>query len=316
MYKIKKVKLGKTDLEIPTLGLGTSFLARPSMLVPEREAIEMVQHAFSKGINFFDTAPYYGAGNAERRLGKALEGVPRDSFILETKVGRLVEPDGSVVFDYSKEGIERSLAESLKRLKMDRIDIALMHDPDIVFTNFKQAQEIVELLLHWRKQGIVRAIGVGTNYWEPLVEYAKQADFDCFLLAGRYTLLEQKAATEFLPLCLEKGIGVFVGGVYNSGILATGPIPGAYYNYGEANEVVKEQVRRIEKICQRHNVPLSVAALQFPTANQAVTCMIVGAKTISEIDENFQKLEQTIPIALWDELKEEGLVEKEVPVPV
>ena len=311
---VPKVRLGKTNLEIPRLGLGTSFLARPNMLISEAEALETVQFALSKGINFFDTAPLYGAGNAERRLGKALTGFPRDSFILETKVGRLVQPDGRVIFDFSKDGIRRSLEESLERLKMDRVDIVLLHDPNGVFENFREALEVFPILADWRSQGVVRAIGAGMTNWEWPAQFARHADFDCFLLAGRYSLLEQNAAAEFLPLCQEKGMAVFIGGVYNSGILATGPVPGAMYDYKEAGEAVKERVRQLEAICNRHNVPLSLAALQFPTGHPGVTSLIVGAKSPAEIADNLYKLEQTVPEALWEDLKQAGLVDPNVPV--
>lgn len=311
---VPKVRLGNTGLEIPRLGMGTSFLARPNMLVPEDEALETVRYALSRGINFFDTAPLYGSGHAERRLGKALAGFPRDSYILETKVGRRLQPDGSVIFDYSRDGIRRSLEESLERLKMDRVDIVLLHDPEGVFENFREALDVFPILADWRSQGVVRAIGAGMNQWEWPAEFARHADFDCFLLAGRYSLLEQKAAAEFLPLCQEKGIGVFVGGVYNSGILATGPVPGAMYQYREATEPIKERVRQLEEICNRHNVPLSVAALQFPTGHPGVTSLIVGAKSPAEIADNLDKLEQTVPDALWEDLKQAGLVDQNVPV--
>jgi len=311
---VPKVRLGNTGLEIPRLGLGTSFLARPNMLIPEAEALETVQYALSRGINLFDTAPLYGSGNAERRLGKALAGVPRDSFILETKVGRRVQPDGNVIFDYSKDGIRRSLEESLERLQMDRVDIILLHDPNGAFKNFREALEVFPILADWRSQGIVRAIGAGMTRWDWPAEFARNADFDCFLLAGRYSLLEQEAAAEFLPLCQEKGIGVFIGGVYNSGILATGPVPGAMYEYRAATEPIKERVRQIEAICNRYNVPLSLAALQFPTGHPGVTSLIVGAKSPAEIADNLAKLEQTVPEALWDDLKQAGLVDRNVPV--
>lgn len=314
-FNISKVQVGKTGLKIPTMGMGTSFLARPNVPVPEAEALGTVEYALSRGVNFFDTAPLYGSGNAERRLGKALAGVPRDSFILETKVGRLIQPDGSVVFDYSKEGIRRSLEESLTRLKMDRVDIVLLHDPDGFFSEPEQALELYPILAEWRSQGVVKAIGAGMNQWRWLAEFARRADFDCFLLAGRYTLLNQEPAQEFLPLCQEKDISVFVGGVYNTGILATGPVADAFYEYQPASEEIKEQVRRLEVICQRHKVPLSVAALQFPAANPAVTSLIVGAKNPREIEDNLQKLEQPVPVVLWEDLQKAGLLLKSVPVP-
>ncbi|MDB5078097.1 MAG: hypothetical protein JWP00_21 [Chloroflexi bacterium] len=315
MNRTETFKVGKTKLEVPGMGLGTSYLARPSVLVPEDEAVEMVQYAFSRGINFFDTAPLYGSGNAERRLGKALEGIPRDSFVLETKIGRLVQPDGSVIFDYSKDGVQRSLEESLKRLKMDRVDILLLHDPDAHFDNLSEASRTFELLADWRSQGVIRALGVGLTSWETLAEFARTVDFDCCLLAGRYTLLEQKAL-DCLALCQEKGISIFAAGIYNTGILATGAVPGASYEYGPAREPILERVRKIEALCQRHNVPLGVAALRFPTGNPAVTSLIVGAKTASEVRDNLQKLQQPIPAAFWAELKQEGLLDEKAPVPL
>jgi len=313
---VPKVQIGKTGLKISTMGVGTSFLARPNVPVPEAEALETVEYALTRGINFFDTAPLYGSGNAERRLGKALAGVPRDSFVIETKVGRLVQPDGSMVFDYSKDGIRRSLEESLTRLKMDRVDIVLLHDPDGFFSEPQQALELYPILAEWRSQGMVKAIGAGMNQWMWLAEFAHRAHFDCFLLAGRYTLLNQEPAKEFLPLCQDKGISVFVGGVYNTGILATGPVPGAFYEYQSAPEEIKEQVRRIEAICRRYKVPLSVAALQLPAAHSAVTSLIVGAKNPREIEDNLQKIDQPVPVELWEDLQKAGVLDNSVPVPI
>ncbi|MBN9389926.1 MAG: aldo/keto reductase [Chloroflexi bacterium] len=311
---VPKVKVGRTGLEIPRIGLGTGFLARPDMLISEQKALETVRYALSRGINFFDTAPMYGSGHAEKRLGKALAEFPRDSFVIETKVGRLVQPDGKVIFDYSPDSLKRSLEESLERLKMDRVDILLMHDPEGAFSEPGQALEVFPLLADWRAQGVVKAIGAGMNQWEWPAEFARQADFDCFLLAGRYTLLEQKPATEFFPLCLEKGISVFAAGVYNTGILATGPVEDAMYNYQPAPEAVKEKVRRLEAICQKHDVSLNGAALQFPTTHPAVTSLIVGAKNPAEIADNLEKLQQPIPEALWLELKKAGFIAPYVPV--
>lgn len=311
---VPRVKVGKTELEIPRIGMGTGFLARPNMLISEEEALETVRYALAKGVNFFDTAPLYGSGNAERRLGKALAEFPRDSYVIETKVGRLVQPDGSVIFDYSKDGIKRSLEESLKRLKMDFVDIVLLHDPENVFAEPGEALEVFPILADWRAQGMVKAIGAGMNQWEWPAEFARQADFDCFLLAGRYTLLEQKPATEFFPLCQQKGISVFAAGVYNTGILATGPVEDAMYNYQPAPPAVKEKVRRLETICNRYGVSLNGAALQFPITHPAVTSLIVGAKNRAEIEDNLEKLGQPIPGALWAELKEAGFIEPFVPV--
>ncbi|HEX2909794.1 MAG TPA: aldo/keto reductase [Chloroflexia bacterium] len=313
METIPEVKLGKTGLTVPRLGLGSAFLAGPFVSVPERQALEAVEYALEEGIRFFDTAPLYGAGQAEIRLGRILSQVPRDSFVLSTKVGRLVKDDGTVVFDYSRDGILRSFEESLKRLQLDRVDILLLHDPDDFYR--EALENGYPVLDELRSQGVISAVGAGMNQWEMLADFARQADFDCFLLAGRYTLLEQKALDEFLPLCQQKGIGVFMGGILNSGILATGAIPGARYNYEPAPPEILERVSRIEAICARYGVPLNVAALQFPAAHPAASALIVGAQSKDEIAANFEFLKQPLPQGLWDDLKREGLLAENAPVP-
>ncbi len=314
MPEIPRTQVGKTDLTIPRLGLGTAFLTGPFVTVGEEQAFETVEFALGLGINFFDTAPFYGGGQAERRLGKILSQIPRDRFVLETKVGRLIQPDGTSIFNYSRDGILRSFEESLKRLKVDRIDILLMHDPD---EHYREAIEnAYPVLADLKSQGVIKAIGAGMNQWEMLADFARNIDLDCFLLAGRYTLLEQKALDEFLPLCQSKNISVFLGGVYNSGILATGAKPGALYNYEPAPAAILERVRNIETICEQYGVPLNVAALQFPTAHPAVSALIVGAQRPAEVADNFRYLQTSIPAGLWGELKKEGLLDPNAPVPI
>ena len=267
--------LGRTGSAVTRIGFGSVFIGMP--YVSDEQAIATVRHALDRGITIFDTAPHYGKGLSERRFSTALAGGDRDSYILATKVGKRIAPDGALYFDYSRDGALRSIEESLKRLQTERIDIVHIHDPD---DHEREAlDEIFPALAELRSQGVIPAIGAGMNQWEMLSRFARQADFDCFLLAGRYTLLEQKALDEFLPLCAERNIGVVLGGVFNSGILATGARPGALYQYQAASPEILEHVDQIEVICARHGVPLQTAALQFPLAHPAVTSLVIGAKS-------------------------------------
>ncbi len=305
--------IGKTGLAVSSFGLGTAFLGENFKPTSEQAAFETINYALSKGINFIDTAPLYDAGVCEQRLGLALNAIPRDSYVLATKVGRLVQPDRSVTFDYSRDGVLRSIEASLKRLQLDRLDILHIHDPD---NHYREALDTAfSTLAELRSQGVIRAIGAGMNQWQMLADFARNADFDCFLLAGRYTLLEQGALAEFLPLCAARQISVFLGGVYNSGILATGGRPGAIYNYEAAPPEVLERVNKIEAVCARYDVPLNVAALQFPAAHPAVTALIVGAQSPAEIEANLQAFQHPIPSQLWADLKTEGLLDEAAPVP-
>ncbi len=305
------VTLGRTGVPVTRMGFGSVFIGRTD--VPAAQAVATVRHALARGITLLDTAPQYGNGLSEERFREALAGVERDRYVLATKVGKRIASDGSLYFDYSRDGALRSIEESLKRLQTDRIDIVYIHDPD---DHEREAlDEIFPALAELRAQGVIRAIGAGMNQWELLARFARQADFDCFLLAGRYTLLEQKALDEFLPLCAERQIGVFLGGVFNSGILATGARPGAWYQYQAASPEILERVGRIEALCARHGVPLPTAALQFPLAHPAVTSLVIGAKAPQEIDDNLAAFEHAIPTALWDDLREAGLIAAEAPVP-
>jgi D-threo-aldose 1-dehydrogenase len=307
------IQVGKTELNVTRLGLGTAPIGNLYVPISESQAVEIIQYAYNQGLTLFDTAPLYGSGKSERFVGKALAGVPRDSFILSTKVGRLVQPDGSVIFDYSRDGIKRSIEASLERLQMDRIDILLIHDPD---NHFPQAlDEAYPVLADLRSQGVIKALGAGMNQWQMEEQFARNADIDCFLLAGRYTLLEQ-TSLDFLQLCREKNIGIFLGGVYNSGILATGPKDGAKYNYADAPPAVLDRARKIKAVCDRHNVPLNVAAIQFPFAHPAVTAAVVGAQTAQEVANNIESFRGDVPVALWADLQAEGLLAEGTPIPV
>ncbi|MCW5850193.1 MAG: aldo/keto reductase [Anaerolineae bacterium] len=304
---------GRTGLRVTRLGLGTAPLGNLYETLPEAQAIATVEHALAAGINFLDTAPLYGAGQSERRLGQALAGVPRDSFVLSTKVGRLVQPDGQVIFNWTRDGIRRSLDESLTRLGLDRVDIVLMHDPD---EHYREALDAAyPTLADLRSQGVIRAVGAGMNQWQMLADFARNADVDGFLLAGRYTLLEQTSLDDFLPLCQQKGISIIIGGVYNSGILATGPIAGAKFQYADASPAILERVGRIQAVCDRQGVPLRIAALRFPEAHPAVTTTLFGAVSPQEVEANLAAYATPIPAALWADLKAEGLLHPDAPTP-
>jgi len=280
--------------------------------MPEAKAAETVHYALDRGINFFDTSPSYGL--SEERLGRALAGVPRNQYILCTKVGDRYSAENEHSYDFSREGVQRSLENSLRRLKTDHVDILLLHDPDHHERPWEALDVAYPLLVDLRRQGIVKAIGVGVNYWETLVYFAREAEFDCFLLAGRYTLLEQRSLAA-LSLFQAREISLILGGVLNSGILATGAVPGALYTYGPASEPILERVRRIEKVCARYNVPLHAVALKFPAAHPAVTAYVVGVQSSEEIDSDLQAWLTPVPPELWQDLRGEGLIDRNAPVP-
>jgi D-threo-aldose 1-dehydrogenase len=322
------------------LGMGTAPLGNLYRALDEATAQGALQAAWDAGCRFFDTAPLYGLGLAETRLNTFLRGRPRDAYILSTKVGRRLAvclpgertgigkffdtPSRRQIFDYSYDGVMRALEDSFERLGIDRIDILFCHDVDIFTHGSKEASDarIREFMeggykaLHaLRDQGVIAAIGAGVNEWQVCETMARAGDFDLFLLAGRYTLLEQEALDSFLPLCLERGIGIVLGGPYNSGILASGPRPGAFYNYDPAPPEILERVRRIEAVCQAHGVALIEAALRFPLGHPAVVCVIPGAQSAEEVRGNARIISASIPAALWDNLKTEGLLRADAPTP-
>src|SRR5205823_3176935 len=292
MGTLTRGQLGTTPLEVTRLGLGTAPLGGLFEEVADDEAHRVVEAAWKAGIRFFDTAPLYGHGLAELRLGAVLSSKPRDEFVLATKVGRLMRagappepgqaykgvPPVNPVYDFSYDGVMRSVEESLARLGLDRVDVLHIHDPD---EHYEQALNgAYRALDRLRAEGTIGAVGAGMNQAEMLVRFAREAEFDCFLVAGRYTLLDQSALAELLPLCLERGIAVILGGVYNSGILAD-PRPGATYDYSVAPPELLERARRIAAVCERNNVPLKAAALQFPLAHPSVTSLLLGARSIA-----------------------------------
>ena len=277
------------------------------------EAHRVVEAAWQAGIRFFDTAPLYGHGLAEQRLGAVLRAKPREEFVLATKVGRLLRADAppepgqaykgvppvNPTYDFSYDGVMRSVEESLARLGLDRVDVLHIHDPDEHFEDaLAGAYRALDRL---RAEGTIRAVGAGMNQAEMLVRFAREADFDCFLLAGRYTLLDRTAAAELLPLCVEKSIAIIAGGVFNSGILAN-PRPGTTFNYQPAPPELVDRALRMQEICARHGVELKAAAIQFPLRHPAVASVLTGCRSVREVEENVRMFQAPIPSSLWDEL--------------
>src|SRR5262245_28692243 len=319
------VEIGTTGLRVTRLGLGGVALSGappatdPQRPAPPDEAVALIRRSLDLGVNYLDTAPMYGVGESERRYGQALRGVPRERYVLSTKVGRVLHPGApggpqtTWAFDFSERGVRESFASSLDRLGLDRVDILFVHDPD---DHYQQAvDEAFVVLLDLRARGLVRAIGAGMNQWQMELAFARRGYCDCFLLAGRYTLLDQTALAEFLPYCVEHGIGVVAGGPYNSGILAVGPREGATFNYRAAAPEMMDKAARIAAVCERHGVPLRAAALQFILAHPAIVSVIPGARSLAEVEENVKMVEQPIPAALWAELKSAGLIAAAAPTP-
>ena len=330
--------LGRSALEVTTLGFGGAPLGDLYAHLDEASAIATVEAALSSGISLIDTSPLYGHGLSEHRIGAALRRSGRKDVVISTKVGRVAEPfagrgNGSgylgglphgLRFDYSYDGAMRSLEQSALRLGVDRLDVVLIHDvdvwthgPDQIEARFAEAMEgAYRALDKLRAGGAVRAIGVGVNEAEMCERFALAGDFDTMLLAGRYSLLEQPGLASFMPLAQQKGIGLMLGGVFNSGILATGPIAGAKYNYQPAPPAILARVAAIEAVCTRHGVPLRRAALQFPLGHPAVASLVMGAVKPEEVADQVIEISAPVPAALWTELKAEGLLGADVPVPV
>jgi len=327
-------------LSFSAIGFGTAPLGNLYRPLTEQDARATLEAAWDIGCRYFDTAPLYGLGLAETRLNGFLRGHRTEPVLLSTKVGRLLDrcspsgrtgigrffdtPNRRERYDYSYDGVMRSLEFSLERLGVDAIDILYCHDVD-VFTHGSQEaadKRIGEFMAggyraldRLRAEGFVKAIGAGVNEWQICETLAKVGDFDLFLLAGRYTLLEQDSLQSFLPLCETKGIGIVVGGPFNSGILASGPRLGAFYNYDPAPAHVLERVGRIEATCNAHGVPLAAAALQFPLAHPAVVSVIPGGQSAHELRQNIEALQHPIPGVMWSELKRAGLLREDAPTP-
>ncbi len=302
-------------VEISTMGIGAATFGGLFTSMSDSDAVDVVQSAFAHGINYFDTAPHYGKGSSERRLGALLKTYPRNSFVLSSKIGRLLVPtthgadpdfldaDPTVerLFDYSAQGVERSLKDSLERLGLDSIDIVFVHDPD----NHADVaiKEAYPALAKMRDQGIVKAIGIGMNQSAIPTRFVKETDIDIVLLAGRYTLLDQSGAKDLLPAALAKGVSVLAAGVYNSGILAN-PVKGATYDYAPASDEIVARAKMISDFLQEQGVSLSRAALQYPLRHPAIKALLVGSRSAAEVDANVAAFNDVVPESVWDALDE------------
>ncbi len=321
MQAADRLGLLRRPLGLSRMGLGTAAIADLYRQVPERAAVQTVHAALDAGITYFDTAPHYALGVAEQRLGRALAGVDRSSYVVSTKVGRLLVPGPPQSgwlparqrqWDFSAAGVRRSLHESLQRLQLDRVDIAYIHDPD---AHLDQAMgEALPALTELRAQGAVRAIGVGMADPAALARFVATGELDVILVAGRYTLLDQSALASLLPLCTQHSVGVVIGGVYNSGLLAD-PRPGARFDYRAAPPDALARAQALQAICRGHGVSLKAAALQFPFGHPAVRCVLSGSAGVDELRENIAELEHPVPPAVWADMLRAGLLPPGTPVP-
>ena len=325
---MRTVTLGHGPVQVTDLAFGAAALGNLYTEVDPAEAEAALLTAWDAGIRYFDTAPHYGLGLSERRVGAALRQRPRDSYTLSTKVGRLLEPVPDAtgddlangfavpanhrrVWDFSADGVRRSIESSLERLGLDRIDVVYLHDPDDHPAQaLDQAYPALERL---RAEGVVGAIGAGMNQSALLTRFVRETDVDAVLLAGRYTLLDQDGLAELLPEAARRGVSVVVGGVFNSGLLAD-PRPGASYDYAPAAQPLLERALRIQAVCERYGVPLRAAALRFPTGHPAVRSVLVGMRSAAEVRDAVAMAGLRVPGELWQELRAEGLLPQEAPV--
>lgn len=333
-------ELGRTGLEVSVLGFGGAGIGNLYRELPDDDALAAVQESYASGVRYFDTAPFYGFGLSELRVGAALDGA-QPPPVISTKVGRRLVPTGpqdaragregyfsprpfAPVFDYGYDAVMRSHAESLERLRVPRVDILLCHDIGRLTHGEAHAARITEFLQggyralrELRESGAVRAIGLGVNEPEVCVELLGKCELDCILLAGRYTLLEQPALAELLPLCERQRVSIICGGPFNSGILAAGSRAGAqaHYNYAAPPAAVLERVRQLEALCTEHAVPLQAAALQFPLAHPAIATVIAGCVNGAEARNIGKMFSHSIPATFWRALRERGLVDARAPLP-
>jgi D-threo-aldose 1-dehydrogenase len=333
-----KRKLGRASVEVTELGLGTAPLGELFERVDDAEAARLIEAAWQGGVRYFDTSPWYGRGLAEHTLGRALYRRPRADYVVSTKIGRVLRrPLGpnaikdqwlgglefQTVFDYGYDGVMRSFEDSLQRLGINAVDVLLIHDldpsdhnPEALSAYFGQLRTggwtaLAEL----REAGVIKGIGAGFNSLGSIPRYLDLFDIDFFLIAMRYTLLEQDVLDSEFPRCQERGVGIVIGGGYNSGILATGAVNGAMYNYAPAPPPILERVSKMEAVCKRHGVPLAAAALQFPLAHPIVASIIPGAVTTAQVERNLAAFRHPIPPDLWAELKHEKLIRADAPTP-
>jgi len=325
-------------LTFTELGFGSAPLGNLYRAISDADARAILDAAWDGGVRYYDTAPLYGLGLAETRLNPFLRDKKREDYVLSSKVGRLMQacapedqtgigkwfdvPFRREIYDYTYDGVMRSVEFSLERLGVARLDILYVHDLCIFTHGSKDASDArieefmnsgYDAMISLRDQGVVTAIGGGINEWEVCQTLAERGDFDLFLLAGRYTLLEQESLDSFLPLCQSRGIGIVIGGPYNSGILASGPVPGAWFNYDPAPEHILEKVRAIEAVCKSHDVLMVDAAFQFPLLNPNIVSVIPGGQSPAQMAGNLSAAAATIPPALWADLKNRGLMRQDAP---
>jgi D-threo-aldose 1-dehydrogenase len=323
------------------LALGGAPLGNLFRAVSDADAVALVRHAHAAGIRYFDTAPHYGHGRSERRMGDALRAFARDDFLLSTKVGRLLEARADAPrdqhgyvdtlpfvqrYDYTADGVRRSLDDSLQRLGLARVDIAYVHDIDRDTHGEAHPRRLADALdgglpalARLKADGVIGAYGLGVNDVAICSDVLRNADLDVILLAGRYTLADQSALAQLLPECQTRGVAIVLGGPYNSGILATGATPkdgsAPYFNYAPAPRAIVERVAAIERVCAKFAVPLKAAALQFPRAHPAVATVLAGARSIDELDDNLRMAAMPIPGEFWLALRGAGLIAPEAPLP-
>jgi D-threo-aldose 1-dehydrogenase len=329
---------GRAGFPVTLAGYGAAPIGNLVRAIEEDQAQALLVDAWESGVRFFDTAPLYGHGLSEHRVGHALLHRARGDFVLSTKVGRRLYPaekgtfsTGSWVdtapfrgeFDYSYDGVMRQVEESLHRLCTNRVDILLIHDLDVAShgaslpSRFEEAMSgAYPALVRLRDEGVVRAIGVGLNEVNACVTALRAMDLDCLLLAGRYTLLEQAPLDDLLPLCEERGVAVILGGVFNSGILAKGAVAGVRHNYAQASSDAIAHVRRLQTICAEYEVPLAAAAVQFVAAHPAVANVCLGTRTIEQQQTNIAAFAHPIPVELWEDLRAQDLIRDDAPTPL
>ncbi len=330
-------QIGRTALSVTALGCGGAPFGNLQTPVSDRDAANAIDAAWDHGCRYFDTAPYYGYGLSERRVGDRLRLHPRSDYVLSTKVGRLIRPGDNeqkklenfpaslpfhAKYDYSYDAVMRSLEDSYQRLGLERIDILLMHDieprthgeryPELLKTAMESGYRALEEL---RRNGVVSAIGLGVNDLAACEAAMEAADFDCFLLAGRYTLLEQAPLESFFQSCQKRDVSIIIGGPFNSGVLVRMGRDDATYDYLAIPDAIRERVKKLAEIADTHGVGLGAAALQFCLAHPVVASVIPGARTAAEVESHWQMVRARIPEAFWDDLRGQGLLHPDAPVP-
>jgi D-threo-aldose 1-dehydrogenase len=322
------------------MGLGGAPLGNMYSAVSDEDAHSLLRSIHDDGCVTFDTAPHYGNGRSEQRFGSFLAGVPRETVVVSTKVGRLLTPSpdapknfGAYVdvlpnvqhFDYSGPGVRRSIEDSLTRLGLSSIDVAYVHDCSVMTHGDRAAavlrqviDEAIPELGRLRREGLLRHIGIAVSHWQTCFAVLQEADLDCLLLAGRYTLLDHSALPDLLPLCEARGVRIALGGAFNSGILATGvsdAVRPLRFNYEDAPPDLIARVAAIERVCEHHDVPLRAAALQFPLAHPAIEIVLAGVKSTGHWADAMAKIQHPIPAEFWQTLRRERLIPDAAPTP-